>query len=129
MAAAPPTSAGARGVIVNTASTSASEGQVGQSIYAASKAAVGSMTLPLARELADHGIRVNTIAPGLFDTPILGDASDRLRHRDRLEPHLVFPRRAGEPAEFAALVLAIIEDDYINGEVIRIDGATRMPPR
>jgi NAD(P)-dependent dehydrogenase (short-subunit alcohol dehydrogenase family) len=118
---------GARGVIVNTASVAAFDGQIGQIAYAASKAGVVGMTLPAARDLAPAGIRVVTIAPGIFDTPMLGAlAEDR---RAALAADVVFPRRLGDPAEYAALVAAIVENGYLNGETIRLDGALRMPPK
>lgn len=128
MAAADPVGAdGARGVIVNTASVAAYEGQVGQVAYAASKAGVAGMTLPMARDLADKGIRVCSIAPGLFLTPLLEglpqDVQESLGHQ------VPFPSRLGYPAEFAALVAHIMQNPMLNGEVIRVDGAIRMAPR
>ncbi len=118
---------GARGVIVNTASVAAFDGQIGQIAYAASKAGVAGMTLPAARDLAPAGIRVVTIAPGLFDTPML--ASLPPDKRAALAADVVFPKRLGAPAEYAALVAAIIDNDYLSGETIRLDGALRMPPK
>jgi len=122
-----PTASGERGVCVNTASIAAFDGQIGQIAYAASKGAIVSMTLPAARDLAPLGVRVCAIAPGVFDTPLLGalpeDAREELR-RDAL-----FPPRFGQPHEFAALVAHIVENEMLNGEVIRLDGALRMPPR
>ena len=118
---------GARGVIVNTASVAAFDGQIGQIAYAASKASVAGMTLPAARDLAPAGIRVLTIAPGLFDTPMLGALPEE--KRAALAADVVFPRRLGDPAEFGALVAAIVENDYLNGETIRLDGSLRMPPK
>ncbi|MGH2688927.1 MAG: SDR family NAD(P)-dependent oxidoreductase [Actinomycetota bacterium] len=116
-----------RGVIVNTASVAAFDGQIGQNAYAASKGGVAAMTLPLARDLAGIGVRVVTIAPGIFDTPMLaGIPEDR---REALAAMLPHPRRLGRPEEFAALVTAIVENPMLNGEVIRLDGALRMPPR
>jgi NAD(P)-dependent dehydrogenase (short-subunit alcohol dehydrogenase family) len=116
-----------RGVIVNTASIAAFDGQIGQNAYAASKGAVAAMTLPLARDLASIAVRVVAIAPGMFDTPMLaGLPEDR---RDGLAAMLPHPRRLGRPDEFAALVGAIVENPMLNGEVIRLDGALRMPPR
>jgi NAD(P)-dependent dehydrogenase (short-subunit alcohol dehydrogenase family) len=118
---------GERGVIVMTASVAAYDGQIGQIAYAASKAGVVGMTLPAARDLAPAGIRVMTIAPGIFDTPMLGAlAEDK---RAALAADVVFPKRLGSPAEYAALVAAIVETGYLNGETIRLDGALRMPPR
>ncbi|HRH28606.1 MAG TPA: SDR family NAD(P)-dependent oxidoreductase, partial [Aquabacterium sp.] len=118
---------GERGVIINTASVAAFDGQIGQAGYAASKGGVVAMTLPLARELALHGIRVMTIAPGIIETPMLqGLPSDVQESLGRTVP---FPPRVGRPAEFAALVGHIITNAYLNGEVIRLDGALRMAAR
>jgi NAD(P)-dependent dehydrogenase (short-subunit alcohol dehydrogenase family) len=122
-----PTPDGERGVIVNTASNAAYDGQVGQAAYAASKGGVVSLTLPIARELARHGIRVMTIAPGPADTPML--ALLRADVRQSLEAQVPFPSRLGRPEEYAALVKHIVENAYLNGEVIRLDGALRMGPR
>ncbi|MFN0245461.1 MAG: SDR family NAD(P)-dependent oxidoreductase [Kofleriaceae bacterium] len=116
-----------RGVIVNTASVAAFDGQIGQIAYAASKAGVAGMTLPAARDLAPAGIRVVTIAPGIFDTPMLGQLSDEVRAA--LTKDVVFPKRLGDPAEYGAMVAAIVESGYLNGETIRLDGALRMPPK
>jgi len=113
-----------RGVIVNTSSVAATEGQIGQAAYAASKAGVNGMTLPIARELARFGIRVVTIAPGIFDTPMLQGMSDEIRAS--LGAQVPFPSRLGRPEEYAALVRHIIENEVLNGEVIRLDGAIRM---
>ncbi len=118
---------GQRGVIVNTASIAAFDGQIGQAAYAASKGAVAAMTLPLARDLASVGIRVCTIAPGIVDTPMMASFSSDVR--DALAANVPFPRRLARPAEFADLVLGIVGHDYLNGEVIRMDGALRMAPR
>jgi NAD(P)-dependent dehydrogenase (short-subunit alcohol dehydrogenase family) len=127
MAALPPvTPDGERGVIINTASIAAYEGQIGQIAYAASKAGVVGMTLPMARDLSRHGIRVVAIAPGLFFTPMIAAFSQEIQ--DALTAKLIFPHRAGDPAEFAAMVLHICANAMINGEVIRLDGAYRMPP-
>jgi NAD(P)-dependent dehydrogenase (short-subunit alcohol dehydrogenase family) len=115
---------GERGIVVNTASVSAFEGQVGQAAYSASKGGVAAMTLPLARDLARHGIRVVAIAPGVFDTPMLGVAPEKVQQS--LRAQTVFPQRLGEPAEFAALVQHVIENPMLNGSVIRLDGAMRM---
>jgi NAD(P)-dependent dehydrogenase (short-subunit alcohol dehydrogenase family) len=114
-----------RGVIVNTASIAAYEGQIGQVAYSASKGGVVAMTLPIARELARVGIRVNTIAPGLMETPMLGAMSEDLVQR--LKTTLVFPPRLGTPQEYAALVCHMFENTLMNGEVIRLDGAVRLP--
>lgn len=118
---------GQRGVVVNTASIAAFDGQVGQVAYAASKAAVAGMTLPAARDLAQHGIRVNTIAPGVVDTPMLASVGEEFRAG--LSAGVPFPQRLAKPAEFAQLVTMIVEHDYLNGETIRMDGALRIAPR
>jgi NAD(P)-dependent dehydrogenase (short-subunit alcohol dehydrogenase family) len=122
-----PLAHGERGVIVNTASVAAFDGQIGQIAYAASKAGVVGMTLPAARDLAPAGIRVVTIAPGLFDTPMLGTLPED--KRAALAADVVFPKRLGDPAEYGALVAAIIDNSYLNGETIRLDGSLRMPPK
>lgn len=119
--------AGERGVIVNTASVAAFDGQVGQAAYSASKAGVAGMTLPLARDLADKLIRVVTIAPGMFDTPMLRGLPEAVR--TSLAAQAPMPSRMGDPAEFAALVRHICENQMLNGEVIRLDGGLRMGPR
>jgi NAD(P)-dependent dehydrogenase (short-subunit alcohol dehydrogenase family) len=121
-----PTASGERGVCVNTASIAAFDGQIGQIAYSASKGAIAGMTLPAARDLAGMGIRVCTIAPGTFDTPPLGALPDSAR--DALGEAVPFPRRLGRPQEFAALAAHIVENEMLNGEVIRLDGALRMPP-
>jgi NAD(P)-dependent dehydrogenase (short-subunit alcohol dehydrogenase family) len=122
-----PTPSGERGVLVNTASIAAYDGQIGQIAYAASKGAIASMTLPGARDLADAGIRVCTIAPGLFDTPLLAALPQEAR--EALGGTVPFPPRLGRPEEFAALTEHIVENEMLNGEVIRLDGALRMPPK
>jgi NAD(P)-dependent dehydrogenase (short-subunit alcohol dehydrogenase family) len=127
MAANQPLEDGERGVIVNTASVAAFDGQVGQAAYSASKAGVAGMTLPIARELARHGIRVMAIAPGTFDTPMLAAMSDQVRAS--LGAQVPFPSRLGRPTEYAALVRHIVENRMLNGETIRLDGAIRMAPR
>jgi 3-hydroxyacyl-CoA dehydrogenase/3-hydroxy-2-methylbutyryl-CoA dehydrogenase len=127
MAGNDPGDSGERGVIVNVASIAAFEGQVGQAAYSASKGGVVAMTLPLARDLAGLGIRVVTIAPGIMDTPLLDGAPEELRQA--LADIHVFPKRLGTPADFAHLVQAIVENPLLNGEVIRLDAAARMPPR
>jgi NAD(P)-dependent dehydrogenase (short-subunit alcohol dehydrogenase family) len=124
MSAQPPMASGERGIIVNTSSVAAFEGQIGQAAYAASKAGVNGMTLPIARELARFGIRVVTIAPGIFDTPMLQGMSEEVRAS--LGAQVPFPPRLGRPEEYAALVGHIIENEVLNGEVIRLDGAIRM---
>ena len=116
-----------RGVIVNTASVAAFEGQVGQVAYAASKGGIVGMTLPMARDLADKGIRVMAIAPGLFRTPMLAGLPEEVQ--ESLGAQVPFPSRLGDPSEYAALVRHIIENPMLNGEVIRLDGAIRMAPR
>jgi NAD(P)-dependent dehydrogenase (short-subunit alcohol dehydrogenase family) len=127
MSATSPTQGGERGVIVNTASVSAFDGQIGQAAYSASKGGIVGMTLPIARELARYGIRVMTIAPGIFDTPLM--ASLPPAARDSLATQVPFPPRLGHPAEYAALVKHIFENQMLNGEVIRLDGAIRMAPK
>ena len=119
-----PNTEGERGVIINTASAAAYDGQVGQSAYSASKAGVVGMTLPLARECADYGIRVMTIAPGLFNTPMM--AGLPAAAREALAKMPPFPQRLGKPEEYAKMVQHIIENPMLNGEVIRLDGALRM---
>jgi NAD(P)-dependent dehydrogenase (short-subunit alcohol dehydrogenase family) len=118
---------GERGVIVNTASVAAFDGQIGQAAYAASKGGVAALTLPVARELARSGIRVVTIAPGIFETPMMAAIPQEVQ--DALAKSVPFPQRLGRPAEFAALVRHIIENTMLNGETIRLDGALRMAPR
>jgi NAD(P)-dependent dehydrogenase (short-subunit alcohol dehydrogenase family) len=127
MAENDPTAAGERGVCVNTASIAAFDGQIGQIAYSASKGAIVSMTLPAARDLAPLGVRVCAIAPGTFDTPLLGNLPEDAR--ETLRRVVPFPARFGRPEEFAALVAHIVENEMLNGEVIRLDGALRMPPR
>ncbi len=122
-----PLADGERGVIVNTASVAAFDGQVGQIAYAASKAGVAGMTLPAARDLAPVGIRVVTVAPGIFDTPMLGALPED--KRAALAADVVFPKRLGNPMEYGAMVAAIVENGYLNGETIRLDGSLRMPPK
>jgi NAD(P)-dependent dehydrogenase (short-subunit alcohol dehydrogenase family) len=118
---------GQRGVIVNTASIAAYDGQVGQAAYASSKGGIVGLTLPAARDLAQYGIRVCTIAPGIVETPMLATVSEEFRAG--LAAGVPFPQRLARPEEYAALALAIIDHDYLNGEVIRMDGALRMAPR
>jgi len=117
---------GQRGVIINTASVAAYDGQIGQAAYAASKAAIVGMTLPIARDFAEQGIRVVTIAPGLFNTPMLAQLPEKVRAQ--LAETIPFPKRLGEPSEYAHLVEAIVNNPLLNAETIRIDGALRMPP-
>lgn len=118
---------GARGAIVNTGSVAAEDGQIGQVAYAASKGGIVSLTLPMARDLMNDGIRVNCILPGIFDTPLMARASDAVRQS--LSASVPFPKRFGQPHEFAAMALAMIENDYWNGEDVRLDGGIRMAPR
>lgn len=127
MAQGEPDEGGERGVIINTASVAAFDGQIGQAAYSASKGGIVGMTLPLARELARYGIRVVTIAPGIFDTPMLAGLPEKARIS--LGEQVPFPSRLGDPAEFAALAYHIIENPMLNGEVIRLDGAIRMAPQ
>jgi NAD(P)-dependent dehydrogenase (short-subunit alcohol dehydrogenase family) len=127
MGANDPGQDGERGVIVNTASIAAFDGQVGQAAYAASKGGVVGLTLPVARELGRTGIRVVTIAPGVFETPMM--AALPAEARDHILEQAVFPARSGQPVEFAALVRHAIENRMLNGETIRLDGGIRMPPR
>jgi NAD(P)-dependent dehydrogenase (short-subunit alcohol dehydrogenase family) len=122
-----PTDAGERGVIVNTASVAAFDGQIGQAAYAASKGGVVAMTLPIAREFARIGVRVATIAPGIFDTPMMAGLPEQAR--ESLSRQVPFPSRLGRPDEYAALALHIVANEMLNGEVIRLDGAIRMAPR
>jgi NAD(P)-dependent dehydrogenase (short-subunit alcohol dehydrogenase family) len=122
-----PSGSGERGVIVNTASVAAFDGQIGQVAYAASKGGVVALTLPVARELAKSGIRVMTIAPGIFDTPMMAGLPEAAR--DSLGKQVPFPSRLGKPEEYADLVKHIIENEMLNGEVIRLDGSIRMAPR
>jgi NAD(P)-dependent dehydrogenase (short-subunit alcohol dehydrogenase family) len=124
MAALPAGPDGERGVIINTASCAAFEGQIGQAAYSASKAGVAGMALPIARELARFGIRVMTIAPGTFDTPMMGGMTEAVRQS--LAEQVPFPPRLGRPDEYAALAQHIVENQMLNGEVIRLDGAIRM---
>jgi NAD(P)-dependent dehydrogenase (short-subunit alcohol dehydrogenase family) len=122
-----PDADGERGVIINTASVAAYDGQIGQAAYAASKAGIAGLTLPAARELARHGIRVVTIAPGIFETPLMAGMPQDVQ--DSLAKSVPFPSRLGRPAEYAALVKHICENTMLNGEVIRLDGALRMGAR
>lgn len=127
MAQLSPDDRGQRGVIVNTASIAGYEGQVGQAAYASSKAGVIGLTITAARDLAQHGIRVNTVAPGVMQTPMLATVSEEVRAS--LAASVPFPARLGSPQEFARLVTFLIEHDYMNGEVVRMDGALRMSAR
>ncbi len=127
MLAVEPFPDGERGVIVNTASAAAVDGQIGQAAYAASKAGVVGLTLPVARDLMNDGIRVNTILPGLFDTPLLQSVPENVKAA--LAATVPFPKRLGMPEEFASLALEMIRNAYFNGEHVRLDGAIRMAPR
>ncbi len=118
---------GQRGVVVNTASIAAYDGQVGQAAYSSSKGGIVGINLPAARDLAQYGIRVNTIAPGIVETPMLATVSDEFRAA--LAAGVPFPQRLGRPEEYARLAMMLVEHDYLNGEVIRMDGALRMAPR
>jgi NAD(P)-dependent dehydrogenase (short-subunit alcohol dehydrogenase family) len=122
-----PLDTGERGVVINTASVAAFDGQIGQAAYSASKGGVVGMTLPIARDLADKGVRVCTIAPGLFETPLLGGLPDNVKQS--LEASVPFPSRLGQPSEYAMLARQIVENAMLNGETIRLDGAIRMAPR
>ena len=122
-----PNADGERGVIVHTSSVAAFEGQIGQAAYSATKAAVSGMTLPIAREFAQFGIRVVSLAPGIFGTPMLGAMPQDVQ--DSLGKQVPFPPRLGRPEEFAAMVQTIFEVAYLNGETIRLDGAIRMQPK
>jgi NAD(P)-dependent dehydrogenase (short-subunit alcohol dehydrogenase family) len=123
----PPGPDGERGVVINTASVAAFDGQIGQAAYSASKGGIVGMTLPIARDLAELGIRVCTIAPGLFDTPMMASLPEPVRVA--LGKQVPFPPRLGQPAEYAALAVHIMENPMLNGETIRLDGAIRMQPR
>jgi NAD(P)-dependent dehydrogenase (short-subunit alcohol dehydrogenase family) len=122
-----PTATGDRGVIINTASVAAEDGQIGQAAYSASKGGVVGMTLPIARDLSSEGIRVNTILPGIFNTPLLQAAPQQVK--DALGASVPFPKRLGNPEEYASLALEMCRNSYFNGEDVRIDGAIRMAPR
>jgi NAD(P)-dependent dehydrogenase (short-subunit alcohol dehydrogenase family) len=122
-----PLAGGERGVVVSTASVAAYDGQIGQSAYSASKGGIVAMTLPIARELAQFGIRVLAIAPGLFLTPLLGSLPQEAQ--DSLAAAIPFPRRLGDPSEFASLVMQMIDNPYLNGEVVRLDASLRMAPK
>jgi NAD(P)-dependent dehydrogenase (short-subunit alcohol dehydrogenase family) len=127
MAKAGPNAAGERGVIINTASVAAFDGQIGQAAYSASKGGIVGMTLPIARDLSRNGIRVCTIAPGIFETPMMKGLPKEAQ--DSLGKQVPFPSRLGRPAEYAQLARAIIENEMLNGETIRLDGAIRMAPK
>ena len=120
---------GERGAIVNTASVAAEDGQIGQASYSASKGGVVGMTLPIARDLSAVGIRVNTILPGLIDTPIYGEGEDAEAFKAKLGESVLFPKRLGVPDELASMVMECLTNPYMNGEVVRVDGGIRMPPK
>jgi NAD(P)-dependent dehydrogenase (short-subunit alcohol dehydrogenase family) len=129
MAATDPLADGERGAIVSTASVAAFDGQIGQASYSASKGAIVGMTLPIARDLAAIGVRVNTIAPGLIDTPIYGEGPGSEAFKEKLKRDVLFPRRLGVAEEFATLAVEILANSYMNAEVIRLDGGARLQPK
>jgi NAD(P)-dependent dehydrogenase (short-subunit alcohol dehydrogenase family) len=124
-----PTATGERGVIVNMASVAAFDGQIGQAAYSSSKGGIVGLTLPVARDLAAIAVRVNTIAPGLVDTPIYGEGEKAEEFKERLGESVLFPKRLGTPDELASMVLECVRNTYLNGSVIRVDGGIRMPPK
>jgi len=124
-----PDADGQRGVVVNMASVAAFDGQIGQASYSASKGGVVGMTLPVARDLSAAGIRVNTVAPGLIDTPIYGEGEDAEAFKAKLGESVLFPKRLGVPDELASMVVECVTNTYMNGEVVRVDGGIRMPPK
>jgi len=124
-----PTATGERGAIVNMASVAAFDGQIGQAAYASSKGGVVGMTLPVARDLAASGIRVNTVAPGLIDTPIYGEGEASEAFKANLGKNVLFPNRLGSPEELASMAVELLTNSYMNAEVVRVDGGIRMPPK
>jgi len=124
-----PTESGERGAIVNLASVAAFDGQIGQAAYSASKGGVVGMTLPVARDLSAAGIRLNTVAPGLIDTPIYGEGEASEAFKAKLGESVLFPKRLGDPEELASMVLECLRNTYMNGETVRVDGGIRMPPK
>jgi NAD(P)-dependent dehydrogenase (short-subunit alcohol dehydrogenase family) len=124
-----PDADGQRGAIVNLASVAAFDGQIGQASYSASKGGVVGMTLPVARDLSASGIRLNTVAPGLIDTPIYGEGEDAEAFKAKLGESVLFPKRLGVPEELASMVVECLTNSYMNGEVVRVDGGIRMPPK
>jgi NAD(P)-dependent dehydrogenase (short-subunit alcohol dehydrogenase family) len=124
-----PLESGERGAIVNLASVAAFDGQIGQAAYSSSKGGIVGMTLPVARDLAAIGVRVNTVAPGLIDTPIYGEGEKAEEFKARLGESVLFPRRLGSPDELASMVLECVTNSYMNGAVVRVDGGIRMPPK
>ncbi len=124
-----PDADGCRGAIVNVSSVAAFDGQIGQAAYSSSKGGVVGMTLPVARDLSAVGVRLNTVAPGLIDTPIYGEGEDAEAFKVRLGESVLFPKRLGAPDELASMVLECLTNPYMNGEVVRVDGGIRMPPK
>ncbi len=124
-----PTESGERGAIVNLASVAAFDGQIGQAAYSASKGGVVGMTLPVARDLSAAGIRLNTVAPGLIDTPIYGEGEASEAFKAKLGESVLFPKRLGDPGELASMVVECLRNTYMNGETVRVDGGIRMPPK
>ena len=124
-----PTESGERGVIVNMASAAAFEGQIGQAAYASSKGGIVGMTLPVARDLAAIGVRVNTLAPGLIDTAIYGEGEQAEAFKAKLGESVLFPKRLGTPDELASMVVECVTNSYMNGATVRVDGGIRMPPK
>jgi NAD(P)-dependent dehydrogenase (short-subunit alcohol dehydrogenase family) len=129
MSTTEPLAHGERGAIVNIASVAAFDGQIGQAAYSSSKGGVVGMTLPVARDLAAVGVRVNTVAPGLIDTPIYGEGENSEKFKAKLEEGVLFPHRLGDPSELASMVVECVTNSYMNAEVIRVDGGIRMPPK
>ena len=129
MSVTEPLASGERGAIVNMASVAAFDGQIGQAAYSSSKGGVVGMTLPVARDLSASGIRVNTVAPGLIDTPIYGEGEGSEAFKANLEKGVLFPKRLGDPAELASMVVELLGNSYMNAETIRVDGGIRMPPK
>ena len=129
MSRAEPLECGERGVVVNVASVAAFDGQIGQAAYSASKGGIVGMTLPVARDLAAVGVRVNTVAPGLIDTPIYGSGEASDQFKTNLQKGVLFPQRLGRPEELASVVLECVTNSYLNAETIRVDGGIRMPPK
>ena len=129
MSTTEPLNDGERGAIVNIASVAAFDGQIGQAAYSSSKGGVVGMTLPIARDLAAVGVRVNTVAPGLIDTPIYGEGEDSEAFKENLQKGVLFPKRLGDPEQLASMVIECITNSYMNAETIRVDGGIRMPPK
>jgi NAD(P)-dependent dehydrogenase (short-subunit alcohol dehydrogenase family) len=129
MGRAEPLAGGERGAIVNLASVAAFDGQIGQAAYSASKGGIVGLTLPVARDLAAIGVRVNTVAPGLIDTPIYGEGEESEAFKANLEKGVLFPKRLGRPEELASMVVECLTNSYMNGETVRVDGGIRMPPK